>query len=37
MAKAKKLTYTLAALAVVAAIGVTGRLWMVMDLSLIHI
>lgn len=33
MAKAKKITYTLAALAVVAAIGVTGRMWVVMDSS----
>ncbi|ADU71402.1 cytochrome c [Pantoea sp. At-9b] len=31
MAKAKKITYTLAALAVVAAIGVTGRMWVVLD------
>ena len=33
MAKAKKITYTLAALAVVAALGVTGRMWVVMDSS----
>jgi len=37
MAKAKKITYTLAALAVVAAIGVSGRLWMVMDSSRSHV
>ena len=37
MAKAKKLTYTLAALAVVAAIGVTGRMWMVMDSARSHV
>ncbi len=33
MAKAKKFTYALAALAVVAAIGATGKLWLVMDSS----
>ena len=31
MAKAKKISWTLAALAVVAAIGVTGRMWVVLD------
>lgn len=31
MAKAKKITYTLAALAVMAGIAASGRLWVVLD------
>lgn len=37
MAKVKRITYTLAGLAVVAALGVTGRMWIVMDSTRSHV